>query len=107
MPLRELGLAMAKGPPIHWIIVGALILLGTIAFAAVSDPTASLYGFLTGSVIGTINLAVFLVAWNKIQATGNAWDWTIPAKKVAVSLALASWAIGVWNIFYFCVELTR
>ena len=98
---------MAKGPPIHWIIVGALILLGTIVFAAVSDPTASLYGFLTGSVIGTINLAVFLVAWNKIQATGSAWDWRIPAKKVAVSLALASWAIGVWNIFYFCVELTR
>ena len=98
---------MAKGPPFFWVVVALLILLAAIAFAVVSDPTASLYGFLTGSVIGTINLAVFLVTWNKIQATGNAWDWRIPSKKVAVSLALASWAIGVWNIFYFCVELTR
>jgi hypothetical protein len=80
----------------------------------VTGPTANLLGFLTGSVLGTVNLAIFLIINNNRKADPK---FAVPVRKVlgleitpepsARFLALMAWAIGVWNVFFWALHLTR
>ena len=95
------------GPPVLWSVTEVLIFLAAFIFAAVAGPTANLVGFLVGSVLGTANLAVFLAVDNKRRATHRYGDWNFSPRKAVPWIALASWAIGVWNVYFLALELTR
>ena len=97
----------ATGPPLHFVASAVLIQLVAVALAAVAGPTANLVGFFTGSVLGIANLAVFLVEDNKRRATKKYNDKQPSPRKYVPWLALTSWAVGAWNIFFWALELTR
>jgi hypothetical protein len=104
------------GPPVFWYASAVLILLASLDLSfrgspllggALSGPSANLVGFLTGSVLGIANLAVFLVLDNKARATNMYSDWTPSPRKVVPYLALTSWVIGACHIFFWAQDLTR
>ena len=108
------------GPPVYLCGTAILILLVAIVFSNrelscwVTGPTANLLGFLTGSVLGIINLAIFLIINNKRKAHPK---FAVPVWRVlgleitpepsARFLALMAWAIGAWNVFFWALHLTR
>ena len=95
------------------VLVGtaSLLLLMALVFALMAgvleNAGFSLVGFLTGSVLGTANLAAFLVVDTKRRAGKKFADWPISAKTITKVLTLASWAVGAWNIFFWALEWTR
>lgn len=92
-------------------VTALLLVLVTLILAIVAGKlglsAANLLGFLTGSVLGTANLAVFLVIDNKRRATRRYSDWTFSPRKVVPYLALIAWTIGTWNVFFWALDLTR
>ena len=76
--------------------------------------SGNVMGFVTGSVLGILNLAVFLGVDNNRRAGGMYADWpwkfggaSPSTRKVASYLALTSWGIGIWNVYFLALELTR
>jgi len=94
-------------PPLLWSIASLVLLAATFGFAVVGGPDSNLFGFVSGSLLGTANLAAFLVADNKLRAARRYSDWSISPRKVLPWVALISWGLGVWNAFFWALEMTR
>jgi hypothetical protein len=105
------GSQQGESPPVVLFFTALLLVLVTLILAIVAGKlglsAANLLGFLTGSVLGTANLAVFLVIDNKRRATRRYSDWTFSPRKVVPYLALIAWTIGAWNVFFWALDLTR
>ena len=99
--------AGGTGPPAIWSLTALLLFVFTVAMVLRGGPGANLLGFFSGAVIGTGNLAVWLVSDNKRRATKKWTDWPIPSKPVITCTALASWTLGAWNVFFWALEVTR
>ena len=106
-------MSRATGPSKLWFSTTILILLASVAFAS-RGLFGNVMGFVTGSVLGILNLAVFLGVDNNRRAGGMYADWpwkfgpfSPSTRKVASYLALTSWGIGIWNVYFLALELTR
>jgi hypothetical protein len=84
-----------------------LLLLFALILAGIGGPQSNMVGFVVGSILGTASLALFLVSDNKRRATRMYGDWTPSPRRYVPWLALASWAVGAWNIFFWALEWTR
>lgn len=112
--------AGVTGPPGYLCGTAILVLLVAIVFSSrelsswVTGPTANLLGFLTGSVLGIINLATFLIVNNNRKANPKfaVKPWRVLGLEItpepsARLLALMAWVVGVWNVFFWALHLTR
>ena len=94
-------------PPGTLVATAGLLCLVALMFGVRAGETANLLGFVTGSVLGVLNLAAFLVVESKRRATRRYSDWKPSAKTVVSVLTLTAWAIGAWNVFFWALHLTR
>ena len=106
-------MSRATGPSKLWFSTTILILLASVALAF-RGLIGNVMGFVTGSVLGILNLAVFLGVDNDRRAGGRYGDWpwkffsvSPSTRQVASYLALTSWGIGIWNVYFLALELTR
>ena len=95
------------GPSIPLVTLTILLLFLTLILAGIGGPQSNIAGFVVGSILGTASLALFLVSDNKRRATRMYGDWTPSPRRYVPWLALASWAVGAWNIFFWALEWTR
>ena len=94
-------------PPVALVATAGLLCLMALVFSVRAGATANLFGFVTGSVLGVLNLAAFLVVESKRRATHRYSDWKPSAKTIVSVLTLTAWAIGAWNVFFWALEVTR
>jgi hypothetical protein len=106
-----LNLTMAEtkgtGPSLPLVTLAFLLLFLALILAMIGGPQSNMMGFVVGSVFGTASLALFLVSDNKRRATRMYGDWTPSPRRYVPWLALISWAVGAWNIFFWALDWTR
>ena len=98
----------ATSPPIL-LVVAALVVLGfAFVLACKGGSGPNLLGFIVGSILGTGNLAGYLVWENRRRASKKFNDWgLVPARSFVKYVALTSWVLGGWNIFFWALDWTR
>ncbi len=98
----------ATGPPVVLVVVALVVLSFAFVMAYKGGPGPNLLGFIVGSILGTGNLAGYLVWENKRKAGKKFGDWPFFRARSAVKyIALTSWALGGWNIFFWALDVTR
>ena len=98
----------ATSPPILLVVVALVVLSLALVLAYKGGRGPNLLGFIVGSILGTGNLAGYLVWENKRRASKKFNDWgLIPARSFVKYIALTSWLLGGWNIFFWALDVTR
>ena len=98
----------ATSPPIVLVVVALVVLSLAFVLAYKGGRGPNLLGFIVGSILGTGNLAGYLVWENKRRASKKFNDWgLVPARSFVKYVALTSWVMGGWNIFFWALDVTR
>lgn len=98
----------ATSPPILLVVVALVVLSLALVLAYKGGRGPNLLGFIVGSILGTGNLAGYLVWENKRRASKKFNDWgLVPARSFVKYIALTSWVLGGWNIFFWALDVTR
>ncbi len=98
----------ATSPPILLVVVALVVLSLAFVLAYKGGRGPNLLGFIVGSIIGTGNLAGYLVWENRRRASKKFNDWgLVPARSFVKYIALTSWLLGGWNIFFWALDVTR
>ena len=98
----------ATSPPILLVVVALVVLSLALVLAYKGGRGPNLLGFIVGSILGTGNLAGYLVWENRRRASKKFNDWgLIPARSFVKYIALTSWVLGGWNIFFWALDVTR
>ncbi len=98
----------ATSPPILLVVVALVVLSLAFVLAYKGGRGPNLLGFIVGSILGTGNLAGYLVWENKRRASKKFNDWgLVPARSFVKYIALTSWVLGGWNIFFWALDVTR
>ena len=98
----------ATSPPIVLVVVALVVLSLAFVLAYKGGRGPNLLGFIVGSILGTGNLAGYLVWENKRRASKKFNDWgLVPARSFVKYVALTSCVMGGWNIFFWALDVTR
>ncbi len=98
----------ATSPPILLVVVALVVLSLAFVLAYKGGRGPNLLGFIVGSILGTGNLAGYLVWENRRRASKKFNDWgLIPARSFVKYIALTSWVLGGWNVFFWALDVTR
>ena len=84
----------ATSPPILLVVVALVVLSLAFVLAYKGGRGPNLLGFIVGSILGTGNLAGYLVWENKRRASKKFNDWgLVPARSFVKYVALTSWVV--------------
>ena len=66
------------------------------------------YGYIVGSFLSTMSLAVFLRSDGQARATMRYSDWKLlPARSLVPWITGVNWMLGATHLFFWAAELTR
>jgi hypothetical protein len=94
-------------PQIGWpaAVIGVIVV--QIVLTLIGGRSMNTVAAVLGMFASIILLGAFRISEAQRRSTGAYIDWRISAERLVSLLVLASWSVGVLNVFFVAKDLTR
>ena len=96
----------AKPDP-TWLLALTVLLLIVVVLTRLSGE---MFNYLAGGLglfVSVVFLGLARGKESQLQATGRFSDWRVSSSKLTLFVFLATWGVGVANVFFIAKEWTR
>jgi uncharacterized membrane protein YphA (DoxX/SURF4 family) len=103
---RQPRMPNAKPDP-TWLLALTVLLLIVVALTLLGGEMFNYVAGGLGLFVSVVFLGLARGKESQLQATGRFSDWRVSSSKLTLFVFLATWGVGVANVFFIALESTR
>lgn len=108
LPPTVVSVGENRRPPRGFVVALACCILAQTLLMVLGGPRSNVLGAAVGLVVAVVLLGLHRSDVLKRSSDGRFTEWaTLSSGRVSTALALASWSIGVLNVYWVALEITR